>query len=159
MKKIVLTSILGLLSTIALNASDCIMAKELNVQFVNDSTTYETHNEVIKIEEYAKFLKESDLYAVIEGHTNHYAPAKYNYELSTKRAEKVKNELISLGVSSSKIKSLGFGESSPLYDNSTVDGADKNRRVVGEIFNTQEQLDNYVNSAQTKIAERKYQEQ
>lgn len=159
MKKIVLTSILGLLSTIALNASDCIMAKELNVQFVNDSTTYETHNEVIKIEEYAKFLKESDLYAVIEGHTNHYAPAKYNYELSTKRAEKVKNELISLGVSSSKIKSLGFGESSPLYDNSTVDGADKNRRVVGEIFNTEEQLNNYVNSAQTKIAERKYQEQ
>ena len=99
------------------------------------------------------------MYAVIEGHTNHYAPAKYNYELSTKRAEKVKNELITLGVSSSKIKSLGFGESSPLYDNSTVDGADKNRRVVGEIFNTEEQLNNYVNSAQTKIAERKYQEQ
>ena len=159
MKKLVLTSIVGLLSTIALNATDCIMAKDLNVQFLNDSTTYETHNEVIKIEEYAKFLKESDLYAVIEGHTNHYAPAKYNFELSTKRAEKVKNELIALGVETSKIKSLGFGESAPLYDNKNVDGSDKNRRVVGEIFNTEEELNNYINSAEMKIAERKYQEQ
>lgn len=159
MKKIVLTSIVGILSTITINASDCIMAKDLNVQFINDSTKYETHNEVLKIEEYAEFLKKSDLYAVIEGHTNHYAPAKHNLELSTKRAEKVKNELIALGVPSSKIKSLGFGETSPLFEKNSVDATEKNRRVVGEIFNTEEELNNYVNSSKLKIAEKKYQEQ
>lgn len=159
MKKLVLTSIVGLISTITLNAADCIMAKDLNVQFINASTKYETQNEVAKIKEYAQFLKESDLYAIIEGHTNHYAPARYNYELSEKRAKKVEQELISLGVEPSKIKSLAFGESKPLYDNKTAEGADKNRRVSAEIFNTKEELNNYIAQEKTQLAIKKFQEQ
>lgn len=159
MKKIGLSLIIGLATTLSLNAADCIMAKDLNVQFINASTKYETQSEVTKIEEYADFLKESDLYAIIEGHTNHYAPAKYNYELSQKRVNKVKEKLISLGVDPLKIKSLAFGESKPLYDNNTKEGAEKNRRVSAEIFNTNEELNNYMRQAQQELSTKKFQEQ
>jgi outer membrane protein OmpA-like peptidoglycan-associated protein len=159
LKKVLLTSVASLFSVITLNAGDCIMAKDLNVEFANDSTNYETHLERVKIEEYAKFLKESDLYSVIEGHTNHYAPAKYNYELSVKRAEKVKNELISLGVEPNKIKALGFGESAPLYSKNDAEGVEKNRRVVAEIFNSEEELNRYINTAKTNIAAKRFVEQ
>lgn len=159
MKKVLLTSVVSLFSAMVLNAGDCIMAKDLKVGFMNDSTNYETYLEKQKIEEYAKFLKESDLYTVIEGHTNHYAPAKYNYELSVKRAEKVKNELISLGVEPNKIRALGFGESEPLYSKNDTEGVEKNRRVVAEIFNSEEELNRYVKTAQTNIAAKKFIEQ
>lgn len=159
MKKIVITTIAGLLTTMTLNAEDCIMAKDLNVQFINASTKYETQDEYTKIKEYAEFLKQTDLYAIIEGHTNHYAPARYNYELSQKRAEKVKAELITLGVESSKIKALAYGESKPLYDNNTSDGAEKNRRVTAEVFNTKESLNNYASTEAEQIAVKKFQEQ
>ncbi len=159
MKKLVLTSMVGLFSVITLNASECIMVKDLNVQFENASTVYETAAEQNEIMEYAKFLKETDLFALIEGHTNHYATATYNLELSTNRAEKVRNELISLGVNPANVKAMGFGESTPLYDNQTVDGADKNRRVIAEVFNTAEELNNYLDSAKDRISPIKFKEQ
>lgn len=159
MKKIVLTSMVGLLSMLTLEAADCIMAKDLNVQFINASTKYETQSEMTKIKEYAQFLKESDLYAVIEGHTNNDAPARYNYELSEKRAAKVTQELISLGVEPSKIKTLAFGESKPLYDNKNMEGLEKNRRVSAEIFNTSAELNNYVGTEKAQIAVKRFQEQ
>lgn len=159
MKKLVLTSIAGLISTITLNAADCIMAKDLNVQFINASTKYETQNEMTKIKEYAQFLKESDLYAVIEGHTNHLAPAKYNYDLSEKRANKVTQELISLGVEASKIKVLAFGEAKPSFDNHSAEGLEKNRRVSAEIFNTKEELNNYIAQERATTLVKKFQEQ
>lgn len=159
MKKIVTISLLSLISSLYLNASDCIMAKELNVKFKNGSTVYSDKEQIKQIEEYAQFLKETDLYTVIEGHTSSLANAKFNYELSSNRAIKVRAKLIDLGVDSSKIKAMGFGESSPLYDNNTESGASNNRRVVGEIFNSKLELENYTYSQKNKISDTKYKEQ
>lgn len=159
MKKIMISSLFGMMATVALNAGDCVMVKELNVQFNNASTAYVNSAEMKEIREYAEFLKSTDLYAVIEGHTSSLSTAKYNYDLSTKRAAKVRAELVSLGVSPSKVKSMGFGESSPLYNNNTDEGAAKNRRVIGEVFNTAEELKNHMNSAKNRISSIKYQEQ
>lgn len=88
MRKLVLTTITGLLTTMALDASECIIMKDLNVQFKNDSAIYETADELTEIKEFAEFLKDTDLFVLIEGHTNHYAKATYNLELSTKELKK-----------------------------------------------------------------------
>lgn len=159
MKKLVINTVIGMFAAVSLNAGDCVMVKDLNVQFNNASTVYSDSSEMKEIKEYAQFLKETDLYAVIEGHTSSLSSAEYNYDLSTRRAEKVRAELVKLGVNPSKVKSMGFGETTPLYDNNTESGAAKNRRVIGEVFNSSIELSNYMNSAKKRISPIKFQEQ
>ncbi len=159
MKKLIVSSILGLGLISNLSAADCIMVADLNVEFKNDSTVYMNNAEKQEVIEFAEFMKKTGLYAVVEGHTSKYASAPYNYELSSKRAVKVRAELIRLGVKSSHIKAMGFGESSPLYDNNTEIGAQKNRRVIAEVFNDSSELSSYISSEKKRISTIKYNEQ
>ena len=50
-------------------------------------------------------------------------------QLSKKRAETVRNLLISYGVDASRIKASYFGEMKPIADNNTPAGRTKNRRI------------------------------
>ena len=51
-------------------------------------------------------------------------------QLSEKRADAVRRHLIDKEkISSSRLKSRGFGESKPIGDNETEEGREKNRRV------------------------------
>ena len=160
LKTLMVSSVLGLgLISTSYAAENCIMVADLNVEFKNDSTVYMNAEERKEIVEFADFLKEHNLYAVVEGHTSNIAPATYNYDLSSKRATKVRSELIKLGVKPAQVNSLGFGESSPLYDNNTESGAQKNRRVIAEVFNSEAELAEYVASEKTRTAKIKYQEQ
>ena len=65
----------------------------------------------------------------IEGHTDSKGTEEYNMELSRQRAEAVKNSLIGRGLSSSRLQTIGFGESKPLATNDTEAGRQQNRRV------------------------------
>jgi OOP family OmpA-OmpF porin len=159
MKKIIAASLMGIIAAASLSAADCVMVKDLNVQFKNASTVYSDSSEMKEIRAYAQFLKQTDLYAVIEGHTSSLSGAKYNYDLSSRRATKVRAELIRLGVSSSKVRAMGFGETTPLYNNNTESGAAKNRRVIGEVFNSTTEVANYLAAAKNRIAKTKYNEQ
>ena len=159
MKKIIASTLMGMMTVASLNAADCVMVKDLNVQFKNASTAYANSSEMKEIREYAQFLKQTDLYTVIEGHTSSLSGAKYNYDLSSRRATKVRAELIRLGVSASKVRAMGFGESTPLYNNNTTSGAAQNRRVIGEVFNSSTEVANYVASQKNRIANTKFNEQ
>ena len=160
LKVLFTSSILSLaVATNLYAADDCTMVIDLNVEFKNASSAYMDDSEREKVVEYAEFLKNNDLYAVIEGHTSKLAAAPYNYWLSAKRADKVKAELIKLGVSPSQVGSIGFGESSPLYDNNTEMGSQKNRRVIGEVFNSEDELSEYITSEKNRIADIKDKEQ
>ena len=148
--KIVNIIVAVLLSTLSLNATDdCIMVQELSVEFKNDSTAYvNNEQEMLKIKEFKDFVTQTNLFVLIEGHTNKIFSADHNIELSTKRAVKVMNKLISLGLKKSQVRAMGFGESSPLYDNNTEDGLAKNRRVIAEVFNSANDLNQYVQDQQ-----------
>lgn len=65
----------------------------------------------------------------VEGHTDSIASESYNQKLSEKRAQSVAQWLIAHGVRQGRIKTLGYGESRPLADNTTAEGRQKNRRV------------------------------
>ncbi|MDK2921199.1 MAG: OmpA-OmpF porin, family [Desulfonauticus sp.] len=66
---------------------------------------------------------------IVEGHTCNMGPAKYNQKLSEKRAQSVASFLIQQGVNKNRIKTIGYGESKPKFDNKTLQGRRLNRRV------------------------------
>lgn len=65
----------------------------------------------------------------IEGHTDSVGSASSNERLSDSRAASVKNFLINSGVSSSRLTSRGYGETTPISPNTTKAGRANNRRV------------------------------
>jgi len=65
----------------------------------------------------------------IQGHTDSIGSAAYNMRLSVRRADSVADYLQSIGVSNSRLETLGFGESRPRASNSTAAGRQLNRRV------------------------------
>lgn len=81
----------------------------------------------------AKFEGETINSVVIEGHTDDSGAASFNKQLSKKRAEAVKAELVASGIQPGKITTEGYGEAHPVADNSTRAGRAENRRVVVKV--------------------------
>ncbi len=73
--------------------------------------------------------KYPDTDIAIHGHTDSKGSEAYNQKLSERRAKAVSNYLVSQNISSSRLTTIGFGESQPKYSNETADGLAKNRRV------------------------------
>ncbi|MBN1159469.1 MAG: OmpA family protein [Bacteroidales bacterium] len=65
----------------------------------------------------------------IQGHTDSSGSESYNQTLSEQRAASVSSYLISGGIENLRINTVGFGETTPKYDNSTGEGRAQNRRV------------------------------
>lgn len=74
-----------------------------------------------------------DLNMEIGGYTDTTGTDDYNQALSEKRAKSVVNYLIERGISSVKLKFKGYGNSSPIGDNGTVEGRKLNRRTEAKI--------------------------
>jgi outer membrane protein OmpA-like peptidoglycan-associated protein len=66
---------------------------------------------------------------LVEGHTDSTGSDAYNLTLSKNRAQAVTTFLVNQGISSGRIDTKWYGEAQPKYDNSTVEGRAKNRRV------------------------------
>ncbi len=65
----------------------------------------------------------------IQGHTDSKGSETYNQTLSEKRSSSVSKYLLSKGISSQRVTTIGYGESAPKYSNETADGRSRNRRV------------------------------
>lgn len=63
------------------------------------------------------------------GNTDSRGSEESNLDLSRRRAQAVAEELVSAGVMSSRITTLGRGESNPVATNDTPEGRAQNRRV------------------------------
>jgi outer membrane protein OmpA-like peptidoglycan-associated protein len=70
-----------------------------------------------------------DLKLQIEGYTDSIGSDEYNQTLSDKRAEAVRDYLVSSGVSMNNVAARGMGKSDPVADNGTAAGRQLNRRV------------------------------
>lgn len=70
-----------------------------------------------------------ELNVVVEGHTDNTGSEKHNMKLSEQRAKNVLDFLVSQGIESSRLTSVGYGMTRPVGDNKTKEGRQKNRRV------------------------------
>lgn len=67
---------------------------------------------------------------IIVGHTDNVGQAADNLELSQQRAAAVKKAIEQGGISPTRIKAIGKGETEPLADNASPEGRQYNRRVT-----------------------------
>jgi outer membrane protein OmpA-like peptidoglycan-associated protein len=64
----------------------------------------------------------------IQGHTDSRGTEEYNMGLSLRRANAVRDYLVSQGIDGSRMTVKGYGESAPAYSNDTPEGMAQNRR-------------------------------
>lgn len=109
----------------------------INVVFDESSGVYfDTNKHAVNstsaatLDKLANIFKEyPDTNILIEGHTDSTGKADYNMTLSKQRAQSVTNYLAGKGISSSRFTTNWYGAAQPKYDNGTVEGRAKNRRV------------------------------
>ena len=102
---------------------------------------FETDKAVVRPEYYAKVAELAEFMTqypntvvTIEGHTDNRGKDSYNQALSQRRANAVKEVLISqFGVAEDRLTAIGYGESQPRASNDTVEGRQLNRRVVAVV--------------------------
>jgi len=83
-----------------------------------------------KLDQLAQFLNEHpDRRVQIDGFTDSIGTDAYNQELSQRRADSVKNALLTRGIDPSRISTEGYGKAFPVANNSDSGGRQLNRRV------------------------------
>jgi OOP family OmpA-OmpF porin len=115
---------------ISIDSRGCPTKMTLMINFANDSN-YIAEQYMGNIAKAATCINNFPGNVVyIDGHTDSLGPAKYNMELSKKRAIAVTQTLIDkFGISASRMTARGFGESQPVAGNKTGEDRKKNRRV------------------------------
>jgi peptidoglycan-associated lipoprotein len=77
----------------------------------------------------AWMMKNSSATLSIEGHCDERGTNEYNLALGDRRAKSVKDYLVSLGVPSSRIETISYGEEKPLCTEQSEECWAKNRRA------------------------------
>jgi len=82
------------------------------------------------LDQNVKVMKENPTVKVeLHGHTDSIGSDAYNQALSERRANAVREYLVSHGIDSGRVTSKGMGEKDPIASNETPEGRAKNRRV------------------------------
>lgn len=83
-----------------------------------------------KVRSVSEVLKrEGGVKVVLEGHADARGSEGYNQKLGLDRAEAVKSELVSLGISADRLSTVSFGETRPLFTEQEDWAYSANRRV------------------------------
>jgi OOP family OmpA-OmpF porin len=87
------------------------------------------------LDEAVRILKaHPNIHIVIEGNTDAIGSEQYNQKLSERRANAVYKYFVSKGISSSRMKTVGYGELRPIATNATEEGRALNRRVELQVL-------------------------
>ncbi len=138
--------------------SDCEINLRIGDKILFDFNKYNLKKEARELLD-ALYLELSSMKftkIIIEGYTDSIGTEEYNLKLSRKRADAVANYLIKKGIKKEKIKTIGYGESKPLFSNKTEEGRAKNRRVEIKIIKeceTGEKVSNNNSLSLLKIGE------
>lgn len=106
-----------------------------NIYFDYDKATFKTEsfNELNKLERMMR--QNTNLRVEISGHTDNFGSAAYNMKLSQKRAQAVKDFLVSKGIDPRRVTVRGYGETRPLASNDDEkEGRELNRRVEFKVL-------------------------
>jgi len=103
--------------------------EDSGVYFATDKYNINTASQTTLNKLASIFTEFPDTNILVVGHTDSVGSEDYNMTLSKNRAYAVTNYLINKGLSSGRFTTNWFGETQPMYDNSTAEGRAKNRRV------------------------------
>ncbi len=103
------------------------------VQFETGRATLKGSSYAVLDEIYNILLTNPDYKLIISGHTDDVGDDTRNLTLSTERAKACFDFFVFKGISSSRLRYLGFGEFKPVADNRTAEGRELNRRVEFEV--------------------------
>jgi outer membrane protein OmpA-like peptidoglycan-associated protein len=99
------------------------------VNFDFDKSNIRADARPILDEAISTLQREGGVAVITEGHTDAVGTDTYNQQLSLRRARAVRDYLVRGGITESRIRVEGFGESRPVATNETADGRAQNRRV------------------------------
>jgi len=99
------------------------------IKFNSSQSTFKNESYARMDEAVAVLNEYGDIRILIQGHTDSQGQADANQILSQKRADAVKDYLVSKGINMSRISTNGLGEEYPIADNNTSAGRAQNRRV------------------------------
>jgi len=103
---------------------------ESGVHFATDKYNLNDEAKSILDKLAAIFYENPDTNILIVGHTDSVGSEEYNLKLSERRAKAVTNYFTQeKGLPASRFVTKWYGETKPIYDNSTPEGRAKNRRV------------------------------
>ncbi len=83
------------------------------VYFAFDKSDLDASSRTV-LDAYAAWLGSNNVNATIEGNCDERGSREYNLALGQRRADSVKNYLVSQGVSSSRLDTVSFGEEKPV---------------------------------------------
>ncbi len=69
------------------------------------------------------------LHMTVEGYTDSTGTDEYNLKLSQRRADSVREYVVSNGINGSNVEAHGYGKDKPVATNDTAAGRQQNRRV------------------------------
>ena len=106
------------------------------IYFPTNSTKKLSNINIINyLKDITNSLKKNNKKVYLSGHSDNRGSSIANKKLALGRANSIKNELVNLGIDSSRITTVSFGEEKPIASNNTNIGRQKNRRVELEIKN------------------------
>ena len=100
------------------------------VFFNYDSSDLDSDAQELLQDQVAWLKQHSDTSVIVEGHCDERGTREYNLALGEKRAQSVKNYLISLGISSDRISTISYGKERPAVVGSNDGAWAQNRRSV-----------------------------
>lgn len=89
--------------------------------------THESYNRLDRVVEYMRHKPDARIR--IAGHTDNVGDAGQNRRLSERRAESVRQYLITQGIDGTRIEAVGYGDQQPVGSNDTEEGRQRNRRI------------------------------
>jgi len=100
------------------------------VFFETDQTDLTSQGEAT-LDKQAQWLNRYSRYNfTVEGHADERGTREYNFALGSRRAENVKNYLVSKGVSASRMKTISYGKERPVAVCDDISCWSQNRRAV-----------------------------
>ncbi len=74
--------------------------------------------------------QDATLRLTVEGHTCNIGTAEYNLALGNRRANAVRDYLVSRGITADRLNTVSYGEERPKYDNAREETRRLNRRAA-----------------------------
>ena len=120
----------------ALGGEETSAARMARERFENDDIYFEYDSSALLPEAQAVLMEKSEWLRnspqagiVIEGHTDERGTVEYNLALGDRRAESARAFLMDLGVNTSRIRTVSYGEERPVDSSSDESAWAKNRRA------------------------------